>query len=54
MGFDNLKHIAGSIEVNQNLRSLDLQQNNLKKYVIKSKVLFIIQVSVNMILVIIV
>ena len=30
MGFDNLKHIAGSIEVNQNLRSIDLQQNNLK------------------------
>ena len=30
MGYDNLKHIAGSIEVNQNLRSLDLQQNNLK------------------------
>ena len=30
MGYDNLKHIAGSIEVSQNLRSLDLSQNNLK------------------------
>ena len=30
MGYDNLKHIAGSIEVSQNLRSLDLSQNSLK------------------------